>query len=154
MSGNDLVLEIEGCTSLYQFLTTNWCCIFTAQLLPGRKLASKSTFQGLLFMFSSITNIFYFSPNLCENVFWLATIFNNNVLICCQSTIFNSYQKFLALPYKAQAFNYFIKCGIQIHLHFTIESKYILHAFCFWNFFSSMPLIFTLYLFLLSALKQ
>ena len=50
---------MRRCTSLYQFLTTNWCCVFTAQLLPGRKLASKSTFQGLLFIFSSITNTFY-----------------------------------------------------------------------------------------------
>ena len=72
--------EIQRCTSLYQFFTTNWLCVFTAQLLPGRNLGSKSTFPGLLFIFSS--NTFYFSPNLYENEFWLATISNSNVLIC------------------------------------------------------------------------
>ena len=43
--------EMKRCPSFYQFITTNWLCVFTAKLLPGRKFGRKFSFQGLLFVF-------------------------------------------------------------------------------------------------------
>lgn len=128
---------MQICTSFYQFLTTNWCFLFTAQLLPGMKLESKFTFQGLLFIsFLKNAHILLSSKFHMKMYSGFVLIFNNCVLICCKSTIFlNSYHKYCALLYKRQAFNCFIKCEIQIYLHFPVVSKYIPRVYLFLKFF-------------------
>ena len=145
---------MQRCTSFYQFLTTNWCFVFTAQLLPGMKLESKFTFQGLIFIsFLKNAHILLSSKFHMKMYSGFVLIFNNCVLICCKSTIF------------LNSIIYIVHCyinGKQLIVSLNAKSKFICtflpwvsisHAsICFWNFFGSMLLVFTLYLFLLSAL--
>lgn len=146
---------MQRCTSFYQFLTTNWCFVFTAQLLPGMKLESKFTFQGLLFIsFLKNAHILLSSKFHMKMYSGFVLIFNNCVLICCKSTIF------------LNSIIYIVHCyinGKRLIVSLNAKSKFICtfllwvsisHAsICFWNFFGSMLLVFTLYLFLLSALQ-
>lgn len=136
---------------LYQVFTTNWCCVFTVGLLPGRNFKSRSTCS--IFFNKSIC--FTFFQILCENVSRLAIIFKNKLLICCQPIFFkNSFHIYRTLLYKPQVFNFSSKCGIQFFLHFPIERNYIRSANLFIIFFNSMLLTSTPYFFLLSAFQE
>ena len=112
---------------MHQFLSifcNQLMLCFNAQLLPGRNLGSKSTFQSLFFIFFSATNIFCFFPNLQWK--WI------NTKMCLFAPIQQLSSNFIII-YRALLFN----CSIKHKLIFTLLSRVrISHAVFVFEIFS------------------